>query len=149
VRVYRGLSVTVHGGYDQFTLNKENLRLVSQSFSQGISQGNLSFLSGSLGLRYTYLNNSDAHPYVTTGIGIYRLTNSNRKTVERGEVVGERDDQTFTEMGMHLAIGSIFRLNDTYAVFFEPRYVFYDVQEELTGTLRYFTLRLGMDVQLN
>jgi opacity protein-like surface antigen len=144
VRVYRGLSITVKGGYDQFTLNEETARLF-----QRIEVGDLSFLSGSVGLRYTYLNDSDAHPYASAGVGVYRVGISNRKVFERGEIVERQPQRTATEMGVHLALGALFRLDDTYAVFFEPRYVFYDVGESVTGTLRFFTLRLGVDVQVN
>lgn len=144
VRVYRGLSITAHGGYDQFTLNEETARLFER-----IEVGDLSFLSGALGVRYTYLNNSDAHPYVTTGVGLYRARSSNRKVFEGGELINRKEKQSFRDIGGHLAVGSLFRLDETYAVFFEPRYVFYGVDEKLTGTLRYFTLRLGLDVQLN
>ena len=144
IRVYRGLSVTVRGGYDQFTLNEETARLYQQ-----IEVGDLSFLSGSIGLRYTYTNNSDAHPYGAIGVGVYRASSSNRKQFSQGQLIQERPKQVATEIGGHLAIGSLFRLDDTYAVFFEPRYVFYNMAENLGGTIRYFTLRLGVDVKLN
>ncbi len=145
VRVYRGLAVTVQGGSDRFTLDEETARL----FSNRIEAGDLSFVSGALGVRYTYLNDGDAHPYLTTGVGLYRLSSSNRRVFENGNLVTRQSKRTFTEMGAHLAIGSLFRLDDTFAVFFEPRYVFYNVDEKWNGTLRYFTLRLGVDVQLN
>ena len=144
IRVYRGLSVTVRGGYDQFSLNEETARLYQQ-----IEVGDLSFLSGSIGLRYTYTNDSDAHPYGAIGVGVYRASSSNRKQFSQGQLIQERPKQVSTEIGGHLAIGSLFRLDDTYAVFFEPRYVFYNVAENLGGTIRYFTLRLGVDVKLN
>jgi hypothetical protein len=143
VRVWRGLSVTVHGGYDQFSLNKENLR----TFVDGTTWGKVSYYSASLGLRYTYLNESDAHPYLDLGIGVYQLTVSNQKTVQGDQLVDEGGRATDTQLGSHLALGSLLRLNDTYALFFESRYDFYNVGDRLAGTQRYFTLRLGMDVQ--
>jgi len=143
-RVYRGLAVTIQGGYDQFTLDEGTARLFTR-----IEAGDLSFVSGALGVRYTYLNDSDAHPYVATGIGVYRLSSSNRRVFEEGNLITRQSKRTFTEMGAHFAVGSLFRLDDTFAVFFEPRYVFYNVDEKWNGTLRYFTLRLGVDVQLN
>jgi len=149
IPVYRGLSITAHGGYDQFPLNRENLRLTSQGIGGvPVSQGDVSFLSGALGLRYTYYNETDAHPYISTGVGFYRAKQSDRKAFEQGAFVGQRPPESATELGVHLAIGSLFRLDDTYAVFFEPRYIFYDVQTNPSGSLRYFTLRLGVDVQL-
>lgn len=144
VRVYRGLAITAQGGYDQFTLNEETARI----FQQSVEVADFSFVNGSLGLRYTYLNDSDAHPYVSTGVGLYRLKQSNRKILEEDGFVDLPSDETFTDLGGHLAIGALFRLDDTYAVFFEPRYVFYDLGQGLGGSLRYFTLRLGVDVQL-
>jgi opacity protein-like surface antigen len=148
VRIYEGWGVTLRGGYDQFTLNEESLR----AFSQGGElppQGDISFLSGGLAARYTYLNDSDAHPYASMGVGVYRLRSANRKVFRNGEIVGREGDATETKLGLHLALGSLFRLDETYAVFFEPRYVFYDLGESIAGNVRYFTLRLGVDVQLN
>lgn len=143
VRVYRGLEITVHGGYDQFTLNEQTARL----YAGPIFVGDYEFLSGSLGLRYTYVNDSDAHPYVSTGVGIYRLTSANRKKFEEGDFVEPQPQLSATDWGMHLAIGALFRLDERYAVFFEPRYIFYDPSQGLGSSLRYFTLRLGVDVQ--
>lgn len=143
VRVWRGLSVTVHGGYDQFSLNEENLR----AFQDGTTWGKLSYYSGSLGLRYTYLNETDAHPYLDVGVGRYQLTVSDQKTVQGNQLVDEAGSTTDTAFGSHLAVGSLLRLNGTYALFFESRYDFYDLGEGVTGAQRYFTLRLGMDVQ--
>jgi opacity protein-like surface antigen len=142
VRVYQGFSITLGGGYDRFTLNKENVRLFAER------GGDWSFLSGTVGLRYTYLNNSDAHPYLAAGIGSYRLRSTNRLDAsgEGLEPVGEDAQQR--RYGLHVALGSVFRLDDTYALFFEPRYVFYDLGAGVGNTVRYFTLRLGVDVRL-
>jgi opacity protein-like surface antigen len=147
VRINRAVSITVRGGYDQFTLNRENLQAITQGLE--VTRGDVSFLSGSLGFRYTYLNESDAHPYGSMGVGLYRLKRSNRTFFRDGQPVEPRGDVSETKLGLHLAVGSLFRLDDTYAVFFEPRYVFYDLEDSITGNLRYFTLRLGVDVQLN
>lgn len=147
VRVWRGLSLTVRGGYDQFTLNEENLRTLSQGSPSGLIQGDVSFYNGSLGLRYTYQNQTDAHPYLATGLGFYQRTISNLKAFREGQVETRDGNRTDTALSAHLALGSLVRLNDTYALFFEPRYVFYDVSERVSGAQRYFTLRVGMDVQ--
>jgi hypothetical protein len=143
VQVWRGLSVTVHGGYDRFSLNKENLR----AFEDETTWGELSYYSGSLGLRYTYRNGTDAHPYLDLGVGIYELTVSNQKTVQGNQLVDEGGTTTDTELGSHLALGSLLWLNDTYALFFESRYDFYNVGNQFFGTQRYFTLRVGMNVR--
>lgn len=143
VRLGKGLSIIGHVAYDQFTLNEETARSLG-----GSTGGDRSFLSGSLGVRYTYLNGTDAHPYASLGAGVYRLSESNRKVFRGGAVVERLPSQSATNMGLHFALGSFFRLDDTYALFFEPRYVFYDVSEQLTGNQRYVTLRLGVEVQL-
>jgi len=142
IRVYRGLAVTVGVGYDGFTLNKENARL----FNTG--GGDLTFRSGMLGLRYTYRSSSDAHPYLTVGVGRYQLRSTNRRTVADGELVATGEETKEVRTASHLALGSLFRLDDTYALFFEPRFVFYDLSGGLGNTVRYFTLRLGVDVQI-
>lgn len=142
VRVYRGLSVAVGGGYDSFTLNEDNARSVSSGGSD------LAFLYGTLGLRYTYVNDTDAHPYLSVGVGRYQLRSTNRRSLENGELTRAGDRTTEDEGGVHLAVGSEFRLDDTYSVFFEPRYMFFDINGGRDDRARFFTLRLGVDIQL-
>lgn len=143
IRVYRGLGVTVGLGYDSFTLNEHNARIYAQG------GGDLSFLGGTLGLRYTFVSDSDAQPYLTLGGGIYRALVSDRKQVTQdGNLVDADDEISRRQEGAHVGAGALFRLNDTYAVFGEPRYTFFDVDQGLSQSLRYFTLRLGIDVQL-
>lgn len=142
VQVYRGLGITLGATYDGFTFNEENARLYSRS------GGDLSFLGGSVGLRYTFRNTTDAHPYVAVGGGFYRGRVTDRKQVtSEGQLVDASEKVNFTEEAAHLAVGSLFRLDDTYAVFAEPRYTFFNLGRGLTGELRYFSLRLGVDVQ--
>jgi hypothetical protein len=143
VRVYRGLGITLGAGYDTFTFNEDNARIYAQS------GGDLAFLGGEAGLRYTFLNGTDAHPYVALGGGLYqaRLTDRKQITQER-ELMDLTGPVNRTEVGTYLAAGALFRLDETYAVFAEPRYTFYDLQGGVTGALRYFTLRLGLDVRL-
>jgi hypothetical protein len=146
IRVYRGFGVTVGVGYDSFTLNEQNARIYVRN-ERGF--GDLSFLGGTLGLRYTFLNDTDARPYVTLGGGIYRAFVSDRKRfTEDGTLVDVNERVSERQEGIHLAAGALFRLDDTYAVFAEPRYTFFDVDQGLSQSLRYFTLRLGVDVQL-
>lgn len=139
--VYRGFSATLSGSYSKFTLNEQNARLYD------LRTGDLSVLNGAIGVRYTYANESDAHPYVTAGFGLYRLKSTNVRDVQDGELVNIQEEGTAVDEGVHLAAGSSFRIDDTYAVFFEPRYVFYDVGQRLTGTVRYLTVRLGLVAQ--
>ena len=139
-----GFALTLGGTYDGFTLNEENARLF------GTGGGDRSFVGGSLGIRYTFRNRTDAHPYVTLGGGFYQLRSTNRKqyNAEERELEPVGDRQTSLEEGAHLGLGSLFRLDDTYAVFVEPRYTFFDVSEGIGKAERYFTVRLGMDVRL-
>lgn len=143
VRLYRGWAVILQGGYDRFTLNQETTRL----FNNRVEAGDLFFLNGSLGLRYTYLNDSDAHPFFSTAFGRYRAKSPNWRVYESGQVVRE-EELVLRRWGAHLGVGSLFRLNQRYAVVFEPRYVFFDLSQGITDAARYFTLRLGLDVQL-
>lgn len=142
LRLTRGLSVTMEGTYDSFTLNEENAQLYNQDGSDK------SFLGGALGLRYTLVNSTDAHPYLALGGGIYKVRNTNRKQVRDNALISDGNGLETVEEGMHIALGSLFRIDDTYAVFAEPRYVFFDFNQGVGDAVRYFTLRLGMDVTL-
>lgn len=142
VRLYRGLAVLLQGGYDRFTLNKETTQLLSSR----VEAGDLFFLNGSMGVRYTYMTDSDAHPFVSTAVGRYRAKSPNWKVYESGEVVRE-EELILRRWGFHLGVGSLFRLDDRYAVVFEPRYVFFDLSQGVADAARYFTLRLGVDVR--
>lgn len=139
-----GVAVTVGGAYDGFTLNEENARLRRRGGSD------ISFVGGSLGMRYTFRNRTDAHPYITLGGGFYQLRSTDRKRYDDAQdaLVSVEDRRTSLEEGAHLGLGSLFRLDDTYAVFLEPRYTFFNVSEGLGDAGRYFTVRLGMDVRL-
>lgn len=153
VWVYRGLSVSMQAGYAQFTLNQENARILS-----GVGRyraGDLSLLSGSIGLRYTLRTDSDAHPYVLAGVGLYRGKQSDSRFYGGEEGLQPAETKTSTQRGFHLALGANLRLDDTYAVFLEPRLTFVEAKQDgflistqETETPRYFTLRLGLDVRL-
>jgi hypothetical protein len=145
--VGHGIAVTVGGGYNSFSLNEENARLYLPS---GENSGDLSFLGGSIGVRYTHENDSDAHPYGAIGVGLHQIRLKNQKTYDpqRGDLVRAEDrSDTSLEESIHIAIGSLFRLNETYSVFAEPRYEFFDLSRGPNDAVRYFTLRLGIDVQ--
>jgi hypothetical protein len=143
LRLYRGLAVTVGADYYSFTLNEDNARLYRAG------GGDLAFLGGGLGLRYTLANSTDAHPYAAIGGGIYQVRVTNRQRVTTGGTLEPIEGtRTAVEEGMHLALGSLFRIDDTYAVFVEPRYMFFDLNGDAGEATRSFVLRLGMDVQL-
>lgn len=143
LRVYRGLGVVVEGSYDQFTINDKNVQLY------GIESGDLSFLGGAVGLRYTYENDTDAHPYIGGGIGRYRVENENLRMVQgNGEIVKTSEQIRTVRTGYHMAFGTNFRLDDTYAFFFEPRYVIVNTERIPAQASRFWSVRFGMSVRL-
>ncbi len=151
VELYKGLEVVLQGSYDRFTLNGDNIALIDEELSvetARIEGGALNVLNGTIGLRYTLENSSDAHPYVSGGVGVYHSLLERVRVKQREDPLRRR---TATRRGYHAAIGSNFRINDTYAFFFEPRYVIIDTEGSGLGTstsTRYVTVRLGVDVQL-
>jgi len=149
LEVYDGLEVVLQGSYDRFTLNSDNVALLDDNLPVGASVegGALNLINGTVGLRYTLENQSDAHPYVAGGIGLYRTELAEAQVRQGENVLPERSTRG---RGFHLAIGSNFRVDETYGVFFEPRYVVVDTDDSdlQTGTsTRYVTVRLGMEVQ--
>ncbi|MCS4133748.1 outer membrane beta-barrel protein [Salinibacter ruber] len=149
LEVYEGLEVVLQGSYDRFTLNSDNVALLDDNLSVGTSVegGALNLINGTVGLRYTLKNQSDAHPYVAGGIGLYRTELAEARVRQGKNVLPERSTRG---RGFHLAIGSNFRVDETYGVFFEPRYVVVDTSgsDLQTGdSTRYVTVRLGVEVQ--
>ncbi|MBB4061916.1 hypothetical protein GGP80_002805 [Salinibacter ruber] len=149
LEVYDGLEVVLQGSYDRFTLNSDNVALLDDNLSVGTSVegGALNLINGTVGLRYTLKNQSDAHPYVAGGIGLYRTELAEARVRQGENVLPERSTRG---RGFHLAIGSNFRVDETYGVFFEPRYVVVDTggSDLQTGdSTRYVTIRLGVEVQ--
>ncbi|WP_263788388.1 porin family protein [Salinibacter grassmerensis] len=148
LEVYSGLEVVLQGSYDRFTQNGDTYALLPNtnvSVEEEIEGGALNVLNGTVGLRYTLRNQSDAHPYVAGGIGVYQTM--------LAETRGSQDEKlqselATTERGFHVAIGSNFRIDETYGVFFEPRYVVVNTEDsDLQTGIRYVTVRLGVDVQ--
>ncbi|PSQ82831.1 MAG: hypothetical protein BRD30_13595 [Bacteroidetes bacterium QH_2_63_10] len=149
VELYKGVELVLQGSYDRFTLNGDNVALFDANLSVGarVEGGALNVSNGTIGLRYTLENSTDAHPYVAGGVGVYRSVLE--KTKIQGEEIFPR--LATTSRGFYAAIGSTFRINDTYAVFFEPRFVSVDTEGSELDTgepTRYVTLRLGLDVRL-
>ncbi len=149
LEVYEGLEVVLQGSYDRFTLNSDNVALLDDNLSVGTSVegGALNLINGTVGLRYTLKNQSDAHPYVAGGIGLYRTELAEARVRQGENVLPERSTRG---RGFHLAIGSNFRVDETYGVFFEPRYVVVDTggsDLQTGGSTRYVTVRLGVEVQ--
>ncbi|WP_263820834.1 outer membrane beta-barrel protein [Salinibacter sp.] len=149
LEVYDGLEVVLQGSYDRFTLNSDNVALLDDNLPVGTSVegGALNLINGTVGLRYTLKSQSDAHPYVAGGIGLYRTELAEAQVRQGDNLLPERSTRG---RGFHLAVGSNFRVDETYGVFFEPRYVVVDTDgsDLQTGTsTRYVTVRLGMEVQ--
>ncbi|MFB6274170.1 MAG: outer membrane beta-barrel protein [Salinibacter sp.] len=151
VQVYEGLELVVGGSYDRFTFNGDNYALTpgnNISVRDEIKGGGLNVLNGTLGLRYTLQTQGDAHPYVSTGIGLYRTV------LERARVSGiSKTLSRFaaTRKGYHVALGGTFNIDETYSFFFEPRYVIVDTANtDLSGntSTRYLTIRLGLELRL-
>lgn len=155
VRLYEGFGLILEGAYDRFTLNGENVALFSQDLEVGPSSsvegGHYTLLNATVGLRYVYRNPSDAHPYLSGGVGLYRTAFSETKVFQSGQLVQEASGRASTNLGFHVALGIDFRIDDTYSFFFEPRFVvvYTDGQELGIGrSTRFVPVRLGLDVQL-
>lgn len=142
LRVARGFSVALEGMYNSFSLNENNARI------RDVNGADRSFIGGAASLRYTLINSSDAHPYITLGGGLHQLRTSNHKQSTDHTLSSTDESTQDLQESAHLALGSQFRIDDTYAVFAEPRYVFFNIDQGLGEAVRYFTLRLGMDVRL-
>ena len=150
VQLYGGLELVLQGGYDRFTLNGDNIALLEQGLNVGskVEGGDLDVLNGTIGLRYTLEAQGDVHPYVSGGVGLYRTVLAETIIHQSDQVLPERGT---TGRGFHVAIGSNFRIDDTYAFFFEPRLVIVDTQGSELDTstpTRYVTFLLGVDVLL-
>ena len=150
LELYNGLEVVVQGSYDRFTFNGDNYALLEENLSVGtpIEGGALNVLNGTIGLRYTLQNQTDAHPYVSGGVGVYRTVLERARVVRTSEVLSR---VSTTRRGYHVALGSTFSIDEQYSVFFEPRYVVVDTaNSELSEntSIRYLTFRVGMELQL-
>lgn len=155
IQIYRGLELEVEGSYDHFTLNGDNVALFSRNLQVGPSSrvegGDYSYLNASIGMRYVYQNGSSAHPYLLSGVGIYRSVVRETKVYQGGRLVQSASTRSLVSTGFHLAMGINFRIDDTYSVFFEPRYVVVNTSDEEFGigrSSRYVPVRLGLDVRL-
>lgn len=155
VELFSGVELTLEGGYDAFTLNGDNVALRAENLDVGSSSdvngGQYSLLNASMGLRYVIENQTDAHPYLSAGVGIYRSMIAETEIYQEGRLVQMAGERTTTGTGLQLAVGVEFEINETYAFFFEPRYVIVDTDEEAFGlgtSTRFIPLRMGLDVAL-
>lgn len=155
IQLYKGFELVAQGSYNQFAMNEDNLFLSEgrrPEEDSRIEGGEFYFLNGSLGLRYIFVNQSNAHPYVTGGVGLYRSTRAELRVFEGDERLNpdSGDRQSVTSTGMHLALGVNFQINETYNFFFEPRYVVVYTGNSDFGvraSTRYVPVRLGIDMR--
>lgn len=155
IRLHGGLELEVQGSFDRFTLNGDNVALFSRNLRVGPSSrvhgGDYNFLNASVGFRYVYRNGSNAHPYLSAGVGIYRSAITKTKIYQSGRLVQTSPRRSTTDTGFHLAMGIDFQIDDTYTFFFEPRYVVVGTKDDELGigtSTRYIPVRLGIDVEL-
>jgi len=150
VQVYRGLEVVVEGSYDRFTLNGDNIAVIDDNLSVGtrVEGGGLSVLSATFGLRYTVQSQSDVRPYAAGGVGLHRSVRA-RANISQGDETLPR--RATVSRGYYVGLGSTFRIDDTYRLFFEPRLVIVDADGPDFGTntsTRYVTVRLGAEIKI-
>lgn len=150
VQIYEGLDLVLQGSYNRFTLNSDNVALLDDNLAVGTSVdgGDFNVLNGTIGLRYTLQNQGDVHPYASGGVGLYRVVFAEAR-VSQGDAL--LPELSTIRRGFHVAVGSNFRIDEAYSVFFEPRYVIVNTEGsdlETNASTRYVTIRLGMDVQL-
>ena len=155
VRLYGGLELILQGGYDEFTLNENQVAFFEEQLEVGSSSrvegGDLSLLNATVGLRYVFRNEGSAQPYVSSGIGIYRTRIARVRAFQDGQSIGQVPERLTSDVGVHFALGVDFRINDTYTFFFEPRYVLVSADEqelEVRTSTRYIPVRLGLEVTL-
>lgn len=148
VQMAGGLELVLEGNYDRFTFNGDTFGVLVEDLSVGseVEGGHLNVQNVTVGLRYTLKNQSDAHPYVAGGVGLYRTVLERATVVESDETLPRR---ATTTRGYHVAAGSKFLVNETYSFFFEPRLVVVDTggtELQTDSSTRYVTVRLGVEV---
>ncbi|MCS3678002.1 opacity protein-like surface antigen [Salinibacter ruber] len=151
VEVYDGLEVVLQGNFDRFTQNGDTYALLRNtdtdvSVEEEVEGGALNVLNGTVGLRYTLKNQSDAHPYVAGGVGLYRIMFAETRDPQGDDL----EELSPTKRGFHVAVGANFQIDETYGVFFEPRYIVINTDGSdlrTRTTTRYVTVRLGVEVQ--
>ena len=88
IELYEGLEIVLQGSYDRFTLNGDNVGIIDEELTveSTVDGGDFDVLNGSIGLRYTLRNQSDAHPYVSGGVGIYRTVFARTRSDQGDEI---------------------------------------------------------------
>lgn len=155
LQLYEGLELVVQGSYDRFTMNEDNV-LLNQNVLPGdgsrVEGGNFYFLNATAGLRYMFTHEGSAHPYITAGTGLYRTTLTEFKVFHEGDLqnADSGDRRVLNSSGIHVGLGVNFQIDETYHVFFEPRYVVVYTRDPdfgLSSSTRYVPVRLGLDLR--
>jgi len=173
---FPGLEVVTTSTFDRFTLNESDLLIfyppdITAAVSD-IDGGDLSFYTGSIGLRYTIVNSDiPSKPYVTFGAGMYHyryrpgvFLNEEGNTIEvrttDGEILAlEGEEIISTALGWNAGIGLDFDITDTYGFFVEAQYVVVrngEYGDAITdvrtfgddATTRYYPIRFGATIRL-
>ncbi len=127
VEVLRGLEVTLEGTFDRFPGNENQLVLnLANLFPNPRIRpdgGDVQAWSAALGMRYTYVNDTPAQPYVAAS-GSYSAYSAQQADVFVDDALFRRAPRAEAmAFGYQVAVGVSFRINDRYAFFVEPRYV--------------------------
>jgi len=171
---FPGLEISTTGTFDRFTTNESDLLIFFprvQDQVDEIDNGDLSFFTGSLGLRYTVVSaDIPSKPYVTAGIGMYHYRYRPGTFLdENGNTVTDNlDGNVFTldgneiistALGWNAGFGLDFSVNDTYGFFVEAQYVVVQNGEygraittvrsvESEDVTRYYPVRFGVTIRL-
>ncbi len=175
---FPGLEVVTTSTFDRFTLNESDLLILySPNIAEAVAtidDGDLSFFTGSLGLRYTIVDaDIPSRPYATFGVGMYHyryrpgvFLGEDGDTIEaetsNGEIVPlEGDEVISTALGWNAGFGLDFKITDTYGFFIEAQYVVVrngEYGNAITNgpsfalgndtTTRYYPIRFGATIRL-
>lgn len=136
---FPGLEVVTTSTFDRFTLNESDLLIfytedVTNEVTN-IENGDLSFFTGSFGLRYTIVESDiPSKPYATFGGGVYHYRyraatflnetgNPVPATFGEERVLLEGREVISTALGWNAGFGLDFDVTDTYGFFVEAQYV--------------------------
>jgi hypothetical protein len=137
---FPALEVVTTSTFDRFTLNESDLLIfyapeVTRAVAN-IEDGDLSFFTGSAGLRYTIVDaDIPSKPYFTAAGGFYHyqyrpatFLNASGNPVELQTTDGtavrfEGNEVISTALGWNVGFGLDFKITDTYGFFVEAQYV--------------------------
>lgn len=173
---FPGLEIVTESTFDRFTTNESDLLIFYPNEVledvESIDGADLSFFTGSLGLRYTLVNaDIPSKPYISLGAGVYHYQyrpstffDANGVVVQTqnadGDLVAlEGEEVINTAFGWKAGLGLDFDVNETYGFFIEAQYVVVrngEYGEAITDvrtfgideTTRYYPIRFGATIRL-